>query len=116
MNTLYTKSDIIHQYKDSRYPYFCDFYIKSLDLFIEYQGYYTHGDHPFDANNKNDIDELNKLKTNYKQYYDEYKEWPQSITIWTEKDVEKRNTAKKNKLNYLEFYSLDDVKEWIKNH
>ena len=27
--------DVIYQYMDERYPFNCDFYIKSLDLFIE---------------------------------------------------------------------------------
>ena len=85
-----------------------------IDLLIEYQGYYTHGNHPFDANNIDDKIHLNELKVKYKSYYDENGYWPQIITIWTEKDVEKRNTAKKNKLNYIEFYSLEEVEEWIK--
>ena len=33
--TKYNKTDIKRQYKDTRYPFMCDFYIKSLDLFIE---------------------------------------------------------------------------------
>jgi hypothetical protein len=31
--------DCIRQYTDARYPFQCDFYIPSQDLFIEYQGY-----------------------------------------------------------------------------
>lgn len=111
---LFGQNDVIRQYKCDLYPWHCDFYIKSKNLLIEYQGYYTHGNHPFNANNINDIKQLNALKVKYKPYYDKNGKWPQIITIWTEKDVEKRQTAKKNKLNYLEFYSLDEVEEWIK--
>lgn len=31
--------DTIYQYKEKRYPFKCDFYIPSKDLFIEYNGY-----------------------------------------------------------------------------
>ena len=31
----YLKEDIVRQYSDERYPWKCDFYIKSEDLFIE---------------------------------------------------------------------------------
>lgn len=29
------KNDVVRYYSDERYPFECDFYIKSLDLFIE---------------------------------------------------------------------------------
>ena len=32
---IFDKKDIYRQYKEIRYPFDCDFYIKSLDLFIE---------------------------------------------------------------------------------
>ena len=42
--------DIIHQYKDKdRYPFVCDFYIPSSDLFIECNYHWTHGGKPFDG-------------------------------------------------------------------
>ena len=98
----YGQINIKRQYKCKRYPWHCDFYIVSKDLFIELQGYYTHGEHPFDANNIDDIKHLNELKVKYQSYYDEHGYWPQIITIWTEKDVEKRNKAKENNLNFIE--------------
>lgn len=33
----FEETDILRQYRDERYPFNCDFYIKSLDLFIEIQ-------------------------------------------------------------------------------
>ena len=39
--------DVINQYKDERYPFACDFYIPSLDLYIECNYHWTHGGHPF---------------------------------------------------------------------
>ena len=44
-------NDFEYNYKSELYPFNCDFYIKSLDLYIEIQGSWTHGDHPFDKNN-----------------------------------------------------------------
>lgn len=102
--------DIIRQYYDKdRYPWKCDFYVPSKDLFIEYQGFYTHGTHPFDKNSKNDLDELENLKSKYK----DWKKLPQIISIWTIKDVEKRNTAKLNNLNYIEFFTISQLQEYI---
>lgn len=55
---VYGKDNIERQYKDSRYPYSCDFYIKTEDLFIELNASWTHGGHPFDKNNLDDIYQL----------------------------------------------------------
>ena len=35
------------------------------------------------------------------------------IKYWTELDVEKRNTAKRNNLNYKEFWNIEQLKEWL---
>lgn len=38
--------NVIRQYRDeNRYPFNCDFYIPNEDLFIEFNGYWTHGSH-----------------------------------------------------------------------
>ena len=107
---LYIKSrfpKVIRQYKDkNRYPYFCDFYIPELDYFIELQGYYTHGNHPFDPNSNEDL----QLIEYYKKKYGED---CQPITIWSIKDVEKRNCAKCNHLNFKEVWSLEDGKNFV---
>lgn len=107
---LYIKSKfptVVRQYKDkNRYPYFCDFYIPELDYFIELQGYYTHGKHPFDPNSNEDL----QLIEYYKKKYGED---CQSITIWSIKDVEKRDCAKRNHLNFKEVWSLEDGKNFV---
>ena len=107
---LYIKSrfpTVVRQYKDkNRYPYFCDFYIPELDYFIELQGYYTHGNHPFDPNSNEDL----QLIEYYKKKYGED---CQPITIWSIKDVEKRNCAKSNHLNFKEVWSLEDGKNFV---
>ena len=107
---LYIKSrfpKVVRQYKDkNRYPYFCDFYIPELDYFIELQGYYTHGKHPFDPNSNEDL----QLIEYYKKKYGED---CQPITIWSIKDVEKRECAKRNNLNFKEIWSLEDGKNFV---
>ena len=46
-NTLeiyFSSDDITYQYFDvDRYPFECDFYVTSLDLFIEVNAHWTHG-------------------------------------------------------------------------
>ena len=107
---LYIKSrfpTVVRQYKDkNRYPYFCDFYIPELDYFIELQGYYTHGNHPFDPNSNEDL----QLIEYYKKKYGED---CQPITIWSIKDVEKRDCAKEHNLNFKEVWSLEDGKNFV---
>ena len=40
---IYGSDDVVRQYSDDRYPFSCDFYIKSKDLFIECNFHWTHG-------------------------------------------------------------------------
>lgn len=103
---LYGKDDVLRQYKCIRYPWRCDFYIKSKDLFIEYQGYFTHQDHAFDANNDSDIAILNDWKRRKEKIF------KNAIKTWTASDVNKRETAKKNHLNYLEFFNMNEFNRW----
>ena len=99
LNTLLGEQDILRQHNTDEYPFNCDFYIKSLDLYIEYQGFYTHNFRPFDKNNKNDVEEANVLLLKYKDVWE----------TWTIRDVKKRETAKKNNLNYIELWSIEEA-------
>lgn len=101
--TKYNKDDILTQYSsDSRYPFNCDFYIKSKDLFIELNLYWTHGGHPF---NKESQEDLNKLHS----WEEEAKDsmfYQNAIYTWTTRDINKLNCAKENNLNYKTYYNL----------
>ena len=96
-------SDVITQYKSDVYPYCCDFYIPSLDLYIECNYHWTHGGHPYNENNIDDINKLNKWKEKKTKFYDN------AIKTWTIRDVNKRNIAKQNNLNYIEFWNINEV-------
>lgn len=50
----YGRDDVFRQYRDERYPFNCDFYIKSKDMFIECNFHWTHGKHPYDSNSAED--------------------------------------------------------------
>lgn len=100
----YGREHVFYQYKDdSRYPFMCDFYIDSVDMFIEVNSWWHHGEHPFDPNCEEDIKTLNAWRDkalnepNKKQY-------EEAIRIWTEIDPLKIKTAKENNLNYKLIY------------
>lgn len=94
--------DVFYQYgvcpKDERYPYPCDFYIKSLDLFIELHFHYSHGDYWYDESNSEDVARVEYLLKSQSEKVNK------SVKIWQEIDIEKRECARKNQLNYLVFW------------
>lgn len=100
--TMYDESDIIRQYKEDRYPFFCDFYIKSEDKFIECNFHWTHGGHPFNPQNKEDMEILEKaiLKSETSDFMKVF------IDVWTRRDVQKQRVAKDNNLNYEVIYNV----------
>ncbi len=95
------------QYRDERYPWNCDFYIPELDLFLELQGTWTHGKHPYNPESIEDQGILMEWKNRNTRYYDN------AIRCWTISDVKKRNKAKENNLNFHEVWSLNDGKKLI---
>ena len=95
--------------KDKRYLYNCDFYIPELDYFIELNGTWTHGKHPFDATSIQDQIILERWKEKSK----EHPFYVNAIETWTKRDVEKRNKAKENNINFKEVWSLKEGKKFI---
>lgn len=100
-----------HYNKDRRYPYQCDFYLPDTDTFIEINGYWMHGGHWFDETNENDINILNIWKSKA----DTNSMYKSAISVWTKSDLEKRNIAIKNNLNYIVLWSLDDINKYIES-
>ena len=99
--------DVVSQYKSDKYNFLCDFYIPSIDTYIEYNGTWTHGKHTFDPTSKDDIALVEKWKALNTSYYNN------AIRNWTEYDVLKRTIAKENNLNYIEFWNINDVYKWL---
>lgn len=121
------KDDVYFQYGkhpyDKRYPYNCDFYIKSLDLFIEMNLYYSHGNHWFDSSNHDDC-----LRVKHLQQTDKRRNRV-AVDTWVRVDVEKRNKAKSENIKYLVFWdsstysikkerlpNLNDFYEWFDDY
>ena len=104
LRETYPEYTILTQYKDERYPFRCDCYVKELDLFIEFQGSFYHNYRPFNGSLEH-ISEYEEMLTKGK------------ITkciakVWRYADVKKRELAKKNRLNFLEYWEvgyLDEV-------
>lgn len=109
--------DVIHHYKDkNRYPFICDFYIPSLDLFIECQFGMYHNKRPYigDSNDLNEIELLKEKSFKRKQITGKNKSrYDSVIYTWAILDPKKRNIAKLNNLNFIEFWNLNELKKWI---
>lgn len=111
--------DLKTQYRDDRYPFACDFYIPSLDLFIEYQGYWTHGGEPFDKRDERHLQQVKnwELKSNEVNFKGKFKKsYNIAIKTWTVTDVEKRRVAKENNLNWMEFFDRESLIKFINNY
>ena len=100
---------VVRQYKSDLYPFHCDFYIKSKDMYIECNFHWTHGGHHFNKNNIKDI--ITKCKWNFNAKTSKF--YKNAISTWTERDVNKYNIAKKNNLNYLVFYTEKEFKDYF---
>lgn len=102
-------NDIQHQYRSKEYPFNCDFYIPSLDLYIELNFHWTHGGRAFDENDESCIEQLHRWQEKAKTS----KFYKNAIETWTIRDTKKRQCAIDNKLNWLSFYSRNDFDKWV---
>lgn len=107
---IFGPKDVKRQYNsDNRYPFNCDFYIVSRDMFIELNASWVHCCHWFDESNLNDVHIADTWRQKNTKYYDV------AVHTWTVRDVKKRNIAKDNKLNYVVFWDNDlaDASLWF---
>lgn len=100
----YGSLNVLRQYKDERYPFACDFYIPSEDLFIELNLHWTHGGRPYDSSSNECQEKLEtwKEKAKTSSYY------RLAVYVWTKLDVRKQTAAHDNNLNYKTIYKLDN--------
>ena len=101
----YGDDNVFRQYKDKRYPFFCDFYIENIDTFVELNLFWTHGPSPFDCNNSEHV----KILKDWEIKAVDHPHYTQAIKTWTIRDKFKIATAKKNNLNYLIYYNKDNL-------
>lgn len=98
------------QYSSEKYPFPCDFYLPETDTYIELNIFWSHGKHFFDKNSVEDTQILqqwqNKAKLGHKQYAN-------AIQVWTKKDPLKKETAMKNKLNYVVLWNKTDIERYL---
>ena len=79
---------------------------KEIDISL--QVYYTHEKHSY---NPNSIEDLNLVKEHINKYGDNC----QLVNVWTISDPKKRETAKKNNLNYVELFNKEDINLFLIN-
>ena len=102
-------TDVVRQYASDVYPYACDFYIRSRDLYIELNGTWTHGGHWYRPGSDGDVVAKWWEKAGENPYY------VSAASTWTVADMAKRAAARMAGLNYVVFWgsSLDDVALWL---
>lgn len=103
----YGRENVMSQYRCERYPFLCDFYIPSEDLFIECNFSWTHGGHQFDPQSIEDLEKLGKWISRGTKYY-----W-NAIVTWIFRDWKKQQIAKRNKLNYIVFWDIAEAKSFV---
>lgn len=105
------KNDVVKQYRSNEYPYACDFYVKSRDMYIELNYHWTHNTHWFDIKDEDDYSTFEEWfgKASESKFYDN------AVHVWTVRDVQKRECAAKNRLNYVVFWdnNLRDFELWL---
>ena len=98
------------QHKTTEYPFLCDCYIPAIDLYMEFNYHWTHENIPFEDNSEcRKILDKWQIKADTSDYY------VNAIETWTIRDPLKRQTAKENKLNWIEFFSFKEFIEWYNN-
>lgn len=103
---------IKRNYKSEKYPFACDFYIHDINVYIEIQGYFSHGKNgkkilgPYNQNNQEHQKILKIWKAKNNKIYDD------AINVWTVRDPLKRKIAKDNNINLLEFFTIEEFMSW----
>ena len=70
------------------------------------------GGNPFNPDDDKDAKRLEVLKQKSKNS----KFYKNLMRVWTIKDPLKRETAKKNNLNWLEFFTMQEFENWLKGY
>lgn len=106
--------EIKTQYKSEIYPFVCDFYIPEKDLYIEYQGMWTHGKSGhkiLGAYDKNNIEHQTVLRK-WEEKAKKSKFYKIAIRVWTVTDPLKREVSRLKGINWMEFFTIDEFLIW----
>ena len=104
--SVFGENDILTNYMSDLYPFRCDFYIKSRDLYIELNAHWSHGGHWFNSLRDGPQVESWLKKSDF---------YINAATTFSVRDVRKRMFAQKSCLNYVVFWQSDlsDAKLWF---
>ena len=100
----------IREYWSEKYPFFCDFYLPDFDMYIELNIYWSHVGHYFDINNPEDLALLEFWKQRADAGSEHYRT---AIKTWTVSDIQKRDVALSNHLNYLVLWSKAEIADFL---
>lgn len=106
--------DLEHHYRDLRYAnnqgykYECDYYSPSLDLFIEYNNFFTHHNHIFNWASPDDVAEKEEIRL---LPCSKRERWKGYLNVWLT-DAEKYACAHAHCLNYVVLFDDIDVEQW----
>ena len=96
------------QHVSDGYPFHCDFYDPAQpNARFEFQGSWTHGKHAFNEQDLEDQLQLMKMLAKGTKYY------LNAVQTWIIRDPYKREVAKKNGIQLIEFWSLDEVRDFV---
>ena len=104
---------------DDRYQFHVDFYISSIDVFIEINAHHSHGTHRFgtDPSDKQLLEELKKKVEKYPK-----SQAKNIIRVWTQSDPLKIKTAQDNNLLYIPIWSnkievvVSEIEQFFKDN
>lgn len=97
--SIFGVDDVLREHATDVYPWRCDFYIPSRDLYIELNAHQSHGYMWFDEHDPAHLDRVT----------------PANTSVWTVRDVEKRKAAAAHELNYVVFWDprIRDFDVWV---
>lgn len=98
----YGCEDVVRQYVSELYPFPCDFYIKSQRLYIEINFAPEYGCHPFNKEDKDDLELVEMWREKYNNTNS--KRYLNMIYIFTERDPLKLKTFREHNLNFKIIY------------
>lgn len=103
------RKDVVRQYMSDEYPWACDFYIPSRNLYIELNGTWTHGGRWYRGTPEDQSVVVDWNGRGGDGYY------ANAVRVWTVSDPAKRAAAEAHGLNYVAFWDdgLGDAAVWF---